>query len=160
MAYQADERYASSSAPTGSYYVRPESAHGVHPNDPTSSPDRLQASSNDYKASSTTPNPPHTPYSHDPSQPPMTPVSGPSYHQPHPTNVAYYGPSVSQTPHDGAVPSPPLSSSERPPSEHFTQDGNPIVPVGISGGKMFQCRGYGECDKVFTRSEHLARHVR
>ncbi|UZJ55271.1 hypothetical protein CBS101457_004591 [Exobasidium rhododendri] len=25
---------------------------------------------------------------------------------------------------------------------------------------MFQCRGFGECQMVFTRSEHLARHVR
>lgn len=26
--------------------------------------------------------------------------------------------------------------------------------------KTFQCRGYGECRMVFSRSEHLARHVR
>lgn len=25
---------------------------------------------------------------------------------------------------------------------------------------MFQCRGFGDCNMVFTRSEHLARHVR
>ncbi|KAJ7016261.1 hypothetical protein C8F04DRAFT_557463 [Mycena alexandri] len=25
--------------------------------------------------------------------------------------------------------------------------------------KTFQCRGYGECRMVFSRSEHLARHV-
>ncbi|KAF8306368.1 hypothetical protein DL93DRAFT_2088706 [Clavulina sp. PMI_390] len=26
--------------------------------------------------------------------------------------------------------------------------------------KSFQCRGFGECRMVFSRSEHLARHVR
>ncbi|KAJ7456787.1 hypothetical protein B0H11DRAFT_1739186, partial [Mycena galericulata] len=26
--------------------------------------------------------------------------------------------------------------------------------------KTFQCRGYGECSMVFSRSEHLARHIR
>lgn len=67
------------------------------------------------------------------------------------------------------MPSPPPTSNGHsdpgavaaaPGQGKFTDDGNPIVPVGISGGKMFQCRGYGDCDKVFTRSEHLARHVR
>ncbi|KAJ8588950.1 hypothetical protein M405DRAFT_739352 [Rhizopogon salebrosus TDB-379] len=46
-----------------------------------------------------------------------------------------------------------------------------ILPTsaGISGvnkryrpapAKTFQCRGYGECRMVFSRSEHLARHIR
>ncbi|CEP14377.1 hypothetical protein [Parasitella parasitica] len=26
--------------------------------------------------------------------------------------------------------------------------------------KLFQCKGYGDCNMVFTRSEHLARHAR
>lgn len=26
--------------------------------------------------------------------------------------------------------------------------------------KLFRCTGYGNCDMVFTRSEHLARHAR
>jgi uncharacterized Zn-finger protein len=26
--------------------------------------------------------------------------------------------------------------------------------------KLFRCSGYGNCDMVFTRSEHLARHER
>ncbi|KAJ7627323.1 hypothetical protein FB45DRAFT_921078 [Roridomyces roridus] len=49
------------------------------------------------------------------------------------------------------------------------------VPNGVTNGnanggvskryrpapaKTFQCRGYGECRMVFSRSEHLARHVR
>lgn len=32
--------------------------------------------------------------------------------------------------------------------------------VSASSGKVFQCTGYGECKKVFSRSEHLARHIR
>jgi hypothetical protein len=31
------------------------------------------------------------------------------------------------------------------------------VPGNVT---MFQCRGFGDCQMVFTRSEHLARHVR
>lgn len=31
---------------------------------------------------------------------------------------------------------------------------------GNAKSKMFQCTGYGECRMVFTRSEHLARHMR
>lgn len=26
--------------------------------------------------------------------------------------------------------------------------------------KIFQCTGYGDCNMVFSRSEHLARHAR
>lgn len=26
--------------------------------------------------------------------------------------------------------------------------------------KLFRCTGYGDCDMVFTRAEHLARHAR
>jgi hypothetical protein len=40
-------------------------------------------------------------------------------------------------------------------------------PVGPAGkryrpapAKTFQCRGYGDCRMVFSRSEHLARHIR
>ncbi|KAJ7501045.1 hypothetical protein B0H11DRAFT_1713924, partial [Mycena galericulata] len=46
----------------------------------------------------------------------------------------------------------------------------PPSSVAASGGvgkryrpapaKTFQCRGYGECRMVFSRSEHLARHIR
>lgn len=34
------------------------------------------------------------------------------------------------------------------------------VPVGVSGGKLFRCMGFEGCEMTFTRSEHLARHVR
>ncbi|KAH0830136.1 hypothetical protein J3R83DRAFT_1483 [Lanmaoa asiatica] len=44
----------------------------------------------------------------------------------------------------------------------------PVVPPAAGVGKRyrpapaktFQCRGYGECRMVFSRSEHLARHIR
>ncbi|SPO27536.1 uncharacterized protein UTRI_10653 [Ustilago trichophora] len=43
-------------------------------------------------------------------------------------------------------------------------NGSPEDPNGKSEGSgnvtMFQCRGFGDCRMVFTRSEHLARHVR
>ncbi|ORX35267.1 hypothetical protein BD324DRAFT_609533 [Kockovaella imperatae] len=96
-------------------------------------------------------------------QPPITPLSASHYpSQPPPSSGSgsFFG--VAQTPTDQAIPSPPPTTTSRPGSSNanFTPDGVPIVPVGVSGGKMFRCRGYGECDKVFTRSEHLARHVR
>ncbi|KAF9235297.1 hypothetical protein BU15DRAFT_51517 [Melanogaster broomeanus] len=47
---------------------------------------------------------------------------------------------------------------------------NPTILPAVSAGvnkryrpapaKTFQCRGYGECRMVFSRSEHLARHIR
>lgn len=33
-------------------------------------------------------------------------------------------------------------------------------PARRSEPKMFRCTGFGNCDMVFTRSEHLARHAR
>lgn len=30
----------------------------------------------------------------------------------------------------------------------------------VSCSTVFQCSGFGDCRMVFTRSEHLARHVR
>jgi hypothetical protein len=75
-------------------------------------------------------------------------------------------------------PSPTLDSPSDSPS-----DPNPVDPdmalvahnnpasllTGTAGinkryrpapAKTFQCRGYGECRMVFSRSEHLARHIR
>lgn len=105
----------------------------------------------------------NTSYAQPQAQPPITPLSA-SHYGPNPpassSSGSYFG--VAQTPTDQAIPSPPPTGTSRPGSSNanFTPDGVPIVPVGVSGGKMFRCRGYGECDKVFTRSEHLARHVR
>ncbi|WWC96820.1 hypothetical protein V866_003695 [Kwoniella sp. B9012] len=166
------------------YYPRaPGSAHGPPP--PTaggqsqhgSSPEQRLHSSGGYK---TTPAPHESPsqpvYPNDIGAPPgsshgyppqpITPLSGQAYPPPQPPSGGYYG--ITQTPQSDPsqpptqqhIPSPPPSSNGRPSSANFTPDGIPIVPVGVSGGKMFRCRGYGDCDKVFTRSEHLARHVR
>jgi hypothetical protein len=155
----------------GTYYSRPpsshshaatSSSHGLTHQDgqsqSQSSPDRNSSSHSHGFSKSLPGTTPQTPSYHDIPNPhhgyPATPVSasGPSY--PPPTEHNYYETQVS---HDG-------EASDGSPQEgriaNFTPDGNPIVPVGISGGKMFQCRGYGICDKVFTRSEHLARHVR
>ncbi|GBE82956.1 Biofilm and cell wall regulator 1 [Sparassis crispa] len=58
-----------------------------------------------------------------------------------------------------AVPPPPPAS---PPAA------STAAPAGVgvnkryraAPAKTFQCRGYGECRMVFSRSEHLARHIR
>jgi uncharacterized Zn-finger protein len=34
------------------------------------------------------------------------------------------------------------------------------TPTRRSEPKLFRCTGFGHCDMVFTRSEHLARHAR
>lgn len=161
-----DRPYTSHSqgASTSTYYTRPTSSqgapHGMHRPDPVSPPERLH-SSHGY-ISGPTPTPQTPSYTHDPSAHagyPATPLTGPAYPS-HPASGSYYGITQTQTPSEPTMPSPPPTSDGRQSQPNFTPDGNPIVPVGISGGKMFQCRGYGECDKVFTRSEHLARHVR
>ncbi|KAF6758452.1 hypothetical protein DFP72DRAFT_807742, partial [Ephemerocybe angulata] len=38
--------------------------------------------------------------------------------------------------------------------------GAPTKRYRPAPAKTFQCRGYGECRMVFSRSEHLARHIR
>ncbi|KAL0571628.1 Up in starvation [Marasmius crinis-equi] len=64
----------------------------------------------------------------------------------------------------------PSSAQLGSPSTPTTQDGMAAVvalPTGAvnkryrpTPAKTFQCRGYGECRMVFSRSEHLARHIR
>ncbi|KAI3483049.1 hypothetical protein L1887_54070 [Cichorium endivia] len=41
-----------------------------------------------------------------------------------------------------------------------SDDPNGQKSEGSGNVTMFQCRGFGDCRMVFTRSEHLARHVR
>lgn len=44
-----------------------------------------------------------------------------------------------------------------------TTDSTCTVPakrVRPPPSKTFECRGYGDCRMVFSRSEHLARHIR
>ncbi|KAL7424615.1 Up in starvation [Cryptotrichosporon argae] len=91
--------------------------------------------------------------SHGYPPPPLTPLTGAAY----PPGQTFYGLAAQA---DQAIPSPPPTASRPASATNVGPDGAPIVPVGISGGKMFQCRGYEGCEKVFTRSEHLARHVR
>lgn len=108
------------------------------------------------------------PQGHNINQSPVTPLSASNAYPPQPPSTGYYGLTTPddhelehEQEHEQQIPSPPPTALDRSlPGAQFTADGIPIVPVGVSGGKMFRCRGYGECDKVFTRSEHLARHVR
>lgn len=161
--YQTEERTY-----PGYTYPRPGGSSHEGP-----SPERLHSSQGFVKGA---PPPPPSPYQvqHDqpppgsshgyPPQPPITPLSGSNYPpQPPPSNTdsnnSYYG-LTTPTQELKHIPSPPPSSSGGVEPPQFTPDGAPVIPVGVSGGKMFRCRGYGDCDKVFTRSEHLARHVR
>ncbi|KAL1924998.1 uncharacterized protein VTP21DRAFT_4652 [Calcarisporiella thermophila] len=66
----------------------------------------------------------------------------------------------------GSLPSPPLPLPTKlpkittdPPADIFA------VKKGRRGNearspRTFQCTGYGDCNMVFSRSEHLARHIR
>jgi hypothetical protein len=148
--------------PYTSYYPRPPGSSGG-PAD--AHPDRLHSSHGYPKPQPASPAfhhdmpaPPGTSHGY-PSQAPMTPITGNTYPPPPPPSSGYYGLASNASEH---MPSPPPTGDGRPGEQTltFTPEGAPIVPVGVSGGKMFRCRGFGECDKVFTRSEHLARHVR
>ncbi|CEI85794.1 hypothetical protein G6F70_007463 [Rhizopus microsporus] len=41
-----------------------------------------------------------------------------------------------------------------------TTNTTPIKKTRSTKPKLFRCTGYGDCNMVFTRSEHLARHTR
>lgn len=47
-----------------------------------------------------------------------------------------------------------------PPSSALAAGGGVGKRYRPAPAKTFQCRGYGECRMVFSRSEHLARHIR
>lgn len=47
-----------------------------------------------------------------------------------------------------------------PPNPHLPLPSNANKRYRPAPAKTFQCRGYGECRMVFSRSEHLARHIR
>ncbi|KAK6966609.1 hypothetical protein R3P38DRAFT_2754572, partial [Favolaschia claudopus] len=53
-----------------------------------------------------------------------------------------------------------------PPSNAAVSSVSALAGGGVgkkyrpAAAKTFQCRGYGECRMVFSRSEHLARHIR
>ncbi|TYJ55572.1 hypothetical protein B9479_003722 [Cryptococcus floricola] len=145
---------------------RIHSSHG-YPKQPThESPSQV------YQEHPLAPVPSH---GYPPQSQPMTPLTSNAYPPAAQAGPYYTIPGQAQA-QGGAIPSPPPSSANpvRPDTANSgsgefaapaaptqtTEGGVPIVPVGVSGGKLFRCRGYGECDKVFTRSEHLARHVR
>ncbi|GAA5890857.1 hypothetical protein JCM8208_003075 [Rhodotorula glutinis] len=55
--------------------------------------------------------------------------------------------------------------SQPPPLEHKSasdEDGSQLSQSQLKKqpAKLFRCTGFGECQMTFTRSEHLARHVR
>ncbi len=60
------------------------------------------------------------------------------------------------------------NGSTRPSSSSSMPHGMPVMlpdqsakhAAQMSGGKIFRCKGFEGCDMTFTRSEHLARHVR
>ncbi|KAF5367089.1 hypothetical protein D9758_003970 [Tetrapyrgos nigripes] len=56
-----------------------------------------------------------------------------------------------------AMPSSPTGSATSPTSSSAPAASKRYRPAPA---KTFQCRGYGECRMVFSRSEHLARHIR
>ena len=61
----------------------------------------------------------------------------------------------------GGVPNNPSpgNSGSRPGSSH-KDSGAAVKKAKTKSNKVFQCTGYGDCTMQFTRSEHLARHIR
>ncbi|KAJ1023440.1 hypothetical protein NDA16_003057 [Ustilago loliicola] len=57
--------------------------------------------------------------------------------------------------HDGRSTGPSATQAGGSP-----EDADGQKSEGSGNVTMFQCRGFGDCRMVFTRSEHLARHVR
>ncbi|SAM82860.1 uncharacterized protein UBRO_03389 [Ustilago bromivora] len=57
--------------------------------------------------------------------------------------------------HDGRSAGPSATQAGGSP-----EDADGTKSEGSGNVTMFQCRGFGDCRMVFTRSEHLARHVR
>jgi len=50
--------------------------------------------------------------------------------------------------------------SQQPQQQQQQQPQSGLKRSRPAPAKTFQCRGYGECRMVFSRSEHLARHIR
>lgn len=59
-----------------------------------------------------------------------------------------------------SIPPPPPASSANRTGSTSNENGADSGPNSSGNVTMFQCRGFGDCKMVFTRSEHLARHVR
>ncbi|TFY73675.1 hypothetical protein EWM64_g10337, partial [Hericium alpestre] len=54
----------------------------------------------------------------------------------------------------------PNNNPSQPIPPNNTQSGGINKRYRPAPAKTFQCRGYGDCRMVFSRSEHLARHIR
>ncbi|GAA5919649.1 hypothetical protein JCM1841_005205 [Sporobolomyces salmonicolor] len=72
-------------------------------------------------------------------------------------------------PPSAAAPPPPTAADSQQASTSATSvdasaplasDGSQQVSAKKQAAKMFRCNGFGDCQMTFTRSEHLARHVR
>lgn len=67
-------------------------------------------------------------------------------------------PGTYYAPPSGLQALPSLSASVS--SSLASSVGPSSAPRSSSGGKVFQCTGYPGCSMAFSRSEHLARHIR
>jgi hypothetical protein len=52
------------------------------------------------------------------------------------------------------------SSGGSRPGSSSKESGPLVKKAKTKSTKVFQCTGYGDCHMQFTRSEHLARHIR
>ncbi|KAJ7029761.1 hypothetical protein C8F04DRAFT_1264663 [Mycena alexandri] len=85
--------------------------------------------------------------------------------QQHPTNPHSMHPSLyyEAYPTSSSSYPPPARSESPPPPLDFASLDYPQAQgkrYRAAPPKTFQCAGYGECRMVFSRSEHLARHIR
>ncbi|KIP02506.1 hypothetical protein PHLGIDRAFT_291717 [Phlebiopsis gigantea 11061_1 CR5-6] len=72
-------------------------------------------------------------------------------------NIDFDPPRHSSSPDMAAAVAQPPQPLFQPPSTSPATSAKRYRPAPA---KTFQCRGYGECRMVFSRSEHLARHIR
>ncbi|KAI0736380.1 hypothetical protein C8Q72DRAFT_252927 [Fomitopsis betulina] len=59
-----------------------------------------------------------------------------------------------------AAVAPPAAQPPSPPASTPASSAGVNKRYRPAPAKTFQCRGYGDCRMVFSRSEHLARHIR
>jgi hypothetical protein len=120
--------------------------------------------------------PPHIPQHLSPHiSPHLSPSTTPHHHTPYPAVLTQGHPSsiidkrsksmTSEAPlsavQKARKASSPALSRRRKRSDSGDAQSSDKDEAGASGNvTMFQCRGFGDCQMVFTRSEHLARHVR
>jgi hypothetical protein len=64
------------------------------------------------------------------------------------------------TGHHGNASGSSNGGNSRPGSSSNKDSGSVSKKTKTKSNKVFQCTGYGDCTMQFTRSEHLARHIR